>query len=107
MERKNILVSVFNLLGGMSGLLAIGLVVWKGGALAQTVIDHGRRLDSIESSGSVGLREHVKLDDERVKEMQVRISTSEAVAGKVTELVGEVRVINVKLDALKEQLQKK
>lgn len=110
-QRKSAIVGLLNLLGGMGGLLSIVLIIWKGGALAQRVDDHSRRLDQIELGGSIGLREHVKMDDERVsdiKQRQVdvtqRLAHQDETLTKLTELFGDVKVINVKLDAINEKI---
>lgn len=110
-QKKNLAASVFNFLGGLSGLISIGLIIWKGGILVATVDNHGKRLDNIEMGGSIGLREHVKLDDERIndiKQRQVdqasRITHQEETVTRLMELYGEVKVINTKLDALKETM---
>jgi hypothetical protein len=96
--------AVMNMLGGMSGLLSIALIVWKGGVLYQHVDDHERRLAIMESGGSIGLREHVKQDDERVNELRLRVVHQEEVSASLLELKGDVKVLNVKMDSIKDQL---
>ena len=103
-EPKILFSSTFNFLGGVSGLLSLALIIWNGGTLWQMVHDHGRRIDSIEQSGSSGLREHVKEDTERVRDLQDRMKRQEEVSLRVVELSGDVKVISVKLDALKEAM---
>lgn len=111
-QKKNLAASVFTFLGGVSGLISIALIVWKGGAIVNTIEIHGRRLDTIEANGSIGLREHVKMDDERVSDIRqrqidqaLRMTHQEETLTRVLELFGEVKVINTKLDALKEQVK--
>lgn len=114
MERQKTLAqSVFSFLGGVSGLISIGLIVWKGGILwsvvethTEKLATHERRFESIESSGSMGLREHVKLDDVRVAELQAEQKNQREVSNKVIELVGEVKLVNFKLDELKAQIMR-
>ena len=110
-EPKALFASTFNFLGGISGLISIVIIIWKGGALNQKVESHETRIGNIEQTGSIGLREHVKGDDERVADMRLRetdmalrITHQEELTAKLTELFGDVKVINVKLDALKEQI---
>lgn len=114
MERTTKLSSLFNLVGGISGLISISLIIWQGGQLYQRVEDHGKRLDRIEVAGSGGLREHVKGDDERVMDIRqrlvdqsTRLTHIEDVNTKLLELSGELKAVNAKLDALKEQIKSK
>ena len=112
MDQK--LAPLFNFTGGLSGFLAIGLLIWKGGALVEKVDNHEARLSSIELLGSVGLREHSKMDDERVgdikqrqNEMSLRMNHQEESLSRLMEIVGDIKAVNAKLDALKEQIKMK
>lgn len=91
----------------MSGLLSIVLIIWKGGVLWQMVQTHETKINAMENGGSIGLREHVKLDDNRVQELQAEQARLRNVGDKVIELVGEVKLINFKLDEMKKQLEAK
>ena len=110
-NHRELLAKLFSFIGGLSGLLSIALIIWKGGVLWQMVVEHDRRIVSIENGGSMGLREHVKLDDERVGAMQRGITEQREAQNKLLSQVGDlatdVKVINAKLDSIKEQISNK
>lgn len=107
MERtKSALERVFNYVSGLSGLLSIALLVWKGGFLWNTVFDsHERRITAIEQGGSRGLEVHVKQDDERVADLRSRTGRLEEAVLQFSEIKKDVAVLNVKLDSLKDKLE--
>lgn len=101
----NTVAPAFNLLGGTAGALAIGLVIWRGGAIERQVeIDTGR-IQAIESSGSPGLAAHVKMDDERVSDLARRLTMAEDSTRQAMDLKVEIRVLGTKLDAVVERLK--
>lgn len=110
-QKKNALASVFNLVGGMSGLLSIALLIWKGGALMQKVDDHDRRILTIESNGSGALIAHDREDKTHHAAADTRLTRLEDGFMKMLENVAEIRSdtrsLNVKFDAMKEQLARK
>ncbi len=110
-NHRDIAGKVFNFLGGLSGLLSIALIIWKGGVLWQMVADHDRRITNVEQRGSIGLIEHVKLDDERVGAIKSEQAQDREIRQRLLEsvnsVVSDVKVINTKLDAIKEQINKK
>ena len=91
---------VFNLIGGVSGLLSIGLLVFKGGAITQVVTEHERRIEWVERNGSASLGEHVKYDDERVKNLNERVIRVEGYLAVLPAVQRDVAVMDVKLDTL-------
>lgn len=101
---KSVIVGAFNFLGGLGGLISICLLVWRGGALVQTVNDHGRRIDNIELGGSIGLREHVKLDDERVADIKLQTARLTNITDKQTDALADIRVIKSTMDSMQRQL---
>lgn len=72
----------------------------------QQVHDHDRRLNNIEVGGSIGLREHVKLDDERVRELQERLVQDREIQKKLLdrleEVSSDVKVIKVQIESMKQ-----
>lgn len=108
---QHVLERAFTFFGGVGGFASIALIIWKGGILWQMVTDHDRRLVDIEHGGSIGLREHVKLDDERVREIQVQQAIDREIRQRLLETVAvvssDVKVLGVKMDAIKEQLPSK
>lgn len=112
-REKGMLMAAFNLLSNISGLLAIGLVVFNGGALVERVDNHEKRISHIEASGSPPIAEHIKLDDEReartradIVEIKTAAKQAASVKDEVSAVRGELAVVNVKMDALKEQLSR-
>lgn len=106
MEQKKTLAAIFNFIGGVSGLISIAIILLKGGMLLQKVDGHETRLNNIEATGSIGLREHVKMDDERVTDVRNRTARLEDAMMKLVDLNADVKVLNAKVDSLKEQLSK-
>jgi hypothetical protein len=95
---------MFNAIGGVSGLLSIVLLVWRGGALVQQVNDHDRRIVAVEQFGSSALGTHVKYDDERVQTLKERTLRLENILVALPDLQREVAVVNVKMDGLQKTL---
>lgn len=109
--RKYTAAAILSLISNLSGLLSIALIIWKGGVLWQMVVEHERRLNGIEIGGSVGLREHVKLDDERVRELKEHQDLDQRVRERllieVGDLSADVKIINAKLDNISERINSK
>lgn len=107
---RHVLERAFTFFGGMGGFLSIALIIWKGGVLWQMVSDHDRRISDMERGGSVGLREHVKLDDERVREIQAQQAFDREIRQRLladmSDMRSDVRVVSSKLDSIKEQINK-
>lgn len=107
MEKRTFLTSAFNLVGGVSGLLSLGLLVWNGGNLWRQVQEHERRLGNIEVGGSNRLQVHEGLDNERINElknsrddMARRVAKMEDAVLSLIEMRGDVKSINARLDGL-------
>lgn len=107
MEKRTFLTSAFNLVGGVSGLLSLGLLVWNGGNLWRQVQEHERRLGSIEVGGSNRLQVHEGLDNERINDLRVsrddsnrRMLKLEDAILALAEIRGDVKTINTRLDTL-------
>lgn len=107
MEKRTFLTSAFNLVGGVSGLLSLGLLVWNGGNLWRQVQEHERRLGSIEVGGSNRLQVHEGLDNERINDLRVsrddsnrRMLKLEDAILALAEIRGDVKTINTRLDML-------
>jgi hypothetical protein len=100
------LTEIFNFVGGISGLLSIGLLIFRGGALLQVVSDHDRRIIQMENGGSSLAREHIKLDDERVATLKDRTSKLEAVMALIPNIERDVAVMRVQIDALLKALER-
>ena len=100
------LTEIFNFVGGISGLLSIGLLVFRGGALLQTINDHDRRIVQMEIGGSSLAREHIKLDDERVATLKDRTAKIEAVMASIPNIERDVAVLRVQIDALLKALER-
>ena len=81
----------------LCSLITAGIVVWRGGALANMVESHERRVLEIELHGSPGLREHVKEDDERVKGLVARVDRAEDTMKLLGEMKADIREIKTEL----------
>lgn len=103
--RKPFWTSMFNMIGGVSGLLAFALVIWRGGAVERQVNVNTGRIDQLETIGSPNFRMHESSDDERVRELSRRIGQAEELAKQSVDLKIEVRVLGSKLDNITKQLE--
>ena len=106
-KRADMVKEIFNLIGGLSGLLSIALLVFKGGVLLQTVDDHDRRIGVMEQGGSSMAREHIKLDDERVQSLKDRTAKLEAIMSSIPNIERDVAVMRRDIDAIVKALDKK
>lgn len=104
--------SLFNLVGGVAGFLAIALVIWRGGALERQVeidtVRQGKNEDAIaelSKGGSSGLKQHIQMDDERVADLARRLTMAEEATRQAMDLKVEIRVLGTKLDAMVERLK--
>ena len=106
---RQILSALFNFVGGFAGLIACGLVVWRGGAIEEKVLANDRRLDRLEISGSPALAAHVQMDDMRVADIRGQLKTQAEQLTAAVDLKVEVRVLGTKmetrLDAVTERLK--
>lgn len=103
---KSVVSSVFNFLGGVSGLLSICVVFWRGGAIEKQVDVTAKDVTEIRQTGSAGLREHVKMDDERVMDLARRMGQLEDYVKQAVDLKIEVRVLGSKLDNIATRLER-
>lgn len=112
-KTRGLLKDVFHFAGNAAGLLSLLIVVFKGGALVsdiqhmnqrQEITD--RRIDAMEQGGSAALREHTKMDDERVSDIRMRTQRLEDMLIRFSEVSADVKVLNTKVDSIKEQLSK-
>lgn len=100
--------SALTFLSNLSGLLAIALVIWKGGALAEQVSGHEIRIGKIEAVGSIGLQKHEAKDDERVDIMKAQLASLQREYIETRESLYTINirigVLGEKIDNIKEQL---
>jgi hypothetical protein len=106
-KRADMVKEVFNLIGGLSGLLSIALLIFKGGVLLQTVDDHDRRIVQMEQGGSSLAREHIKLDDERVQNLKERTARLEAIMASIPNIERDVAVMRVQVENLVKAMDRK
>lgn len=95
----------------VTGASSVGILLWKGGELAHTVVTHEQRITLIEGRGSPTLKEHVTVDDEREKRTVQRIERLESVFTTYLETSSKIQSdlarISQKVDDIKEQLLRK
>lgn len=89
---------LFTASGGLSGVLAVLVVIWRGGELNHEVRVLDTRVSIIETLGSVQVQKHIAIDDARVGDARARLD-------KVEVAVEALPRIEVKLDLLKEELR--
>jgi hypothetical protein len=84
--RKDKLTSLFNMIGGVSGLLSIGaILVWGGEIKKQTEINT-RDIRDLQIAGSVALQTHVAADSKESAIMSDRILNISRLVEKQVEL---------------------
>ena len=91
----------------ITGGASVGILVWKGGAMAHMIDTHEERLKSIEMRGSPTMDTHVKLDDEREKRTKERLEQLEKIYAVALDMRSDLSRLTQKVDDLKEQLLKK
>lgn len=100
-ERKYNIIGIFNMVGGVSGMLSIALLVWNGGKVVAMVENHEQRLEGIEVRGSSGLQRHEALDDQRVGDITSRLRRCEddgaQIRATLADIKGDLREIKAHL----------
>lgn len=107
-EKRYSVASMFNALGGISGLLSIGVVFWNGGKVVEKVENQevringqDQRINKIENDGSNGLKRHEGLDDQRVTDISARLRRCEddgqAIRNNLSDIKGDLREIKAYL----------
>lgn len=89
----------------LASVVALGGVVWKGGALQQTVINLEQqralevsRIDRLEKDGSGGLKAHEVMDDVRVNGLEKRLSNVEQTMATIAAMQADIREIRTRLE---------
>lgn len=98
--------SIFNVVGGVGGLLAISIVIWKGGALYARDLQQETRLCVLEKEGSATLQSYIKVEEERYGFLRDRVKMLEAVLIILPDVKTDVAVLNVKMDAVQKTLDR-
>lgn len=91
-------------LNTLVSVCTLGALIFYVGATWKTITNHEDRLIKLEAHGSVSLQKHESLDDERIDAIKDRVATVERATSALPIIQGDLRVIQGKLDALKEQL---
>lgn len=68
------------------------------GTHAQMILQQERRLSMVETTGSITVKEHVKLDDERIENIKRRIAIVEEALAAIPKMQIDLAVIREKLD---------
>lgn len=103
-ERRNLVAAMLSAVGGVGGLVAIALVIWRGGALAQVVEGLEVRVARIEINGSNGLQIHEAKDDQRVADIQHRLDRLESMLTTVARIETKLDLVKEALDDHKKQI---
>lgn len=100
-----VVAAAMNLVGGITGALAIGLVIWKGGALQRQVEVNTGRLERLELRGSPALEAHERMDASEQADQNRRLTNVEKLSDVVSDLRVSLSSANVKLDQLQDQVR--
>lgn len=84
-------------LSAICSILTVAFVVWRGGALANTIAEHDRRIGTLESTGSVVVQKHVEKDDEREKAFDLRMERLEKIIERLPEMQSDIREIKTEI----------
>ena len=105
-RRKDKLTSLFNMVGGVSGLLSIGaILIWGGEIKRQTEINT-RDIRDLQVAGSVALQTHVAADSKESAIMSDRIiNISRLIEKQVEQTTELIRHTDKLMDMLKLQNQ--
>ena len=90
-------------LSALCSVLTVAFVVWRGGALANTIAEHDRRIVNLENAGSATVQKHVALDDEREKATSERIARLEKIIEALPEMRSDIREIKTEVKNLRKQ----
>ena len=85
------------LINSIPVLLAIGLIVWKGGALVSVVEAHEVRISAIEQTGSTVVKSHILADDQMKQEIDRRITRLENAVLELPEMRSDIKWIRQNL----------
>lgn len=91
-------------LNTLGTFVTLGTLVFYGGALWSTVGNHESRITHIETAGSNRLMAHEAADTVEMNAMKARVTNVEKAFDIITAVLGDIRVINTKLDKLSEDL---
>jgi hypothetical protein len=77
-NRKSNLMAVLNAVGGISGILSIGLVIFSGGSLVEKVRGMDVRVQTLEATSGPSFHAHEAKDDDRDAAQNLRLEKLEA-----------------------------
>lgn len=98
--------SLLSFFGGVGGLLAISLVIWRGGAIERQQEINTKNANDWAEIGKPKLAEHIKADDESRIELQRRVTRLEELIAAVARMDGKFDALGIKLDGLREELNR-
>lgn len=98
---RTVLERVPSWLSAICSILTVAFVVWRGGALANTIAEHDRRIISLENAGSSVAQKHVSADDERDKAITERIARLEKILEGLSDMQSDIREIKTEIKNLK------
>lgn len=91
----------------ITGAMSVSVIIWKGGSMAQMLTAHEVRLMKIESAGSPTLDTHIKVDDERERNLKERMTKLEDIFKVALDMRSEMSRLSQQLTDLKEAMNKK
>lgn len=93
------------MIGGISGIVTLLSIAVFGGEIKRQVAVNTSRLTAIESFGSPALLAHDKMDDQRVFDLNRRVTTMEETIRQISDIRVDLRGINTKLDMLTDEIK--
>lgn len=97
-QRKSVVETVAIWASVCVSLTTLGVLIWRGGAIAQTVATDSERISRIESSGSGKLQAHESMDDVRVAGLDKRLSNVEQSMATISAMQADIREIRTRIE---------
>lgn len=79
-------------------LTTLGVLIWKGGAIAQTVVTDSFRIDRIEKDGSSKLQAHESRDEAIEQGFAARIENLETAMHSIGLMQADIREIKTRVE---------
>lgn len=99
-KQTNKIVALMNLVGGVSGILALATMIFYGGALVEKIRGMDVRLTAVEINGSIQLQKHIVTDDQRTMDELQRLKEVEEAIKRMVNMESDIREIKVEVKYL-------
>lgn len=105
-KSKHTLASAFTFIGGLAGLTSLLTLIFLGGSFVERVKGMSADLQSIKDKGPAPLQSYTASNDERVKNIDSRITRMEEAVHLLERMDGRLQRMEGKVDAIVDQLKK-